>query len=134
MNRYSYEFIAHELVRAQTLRRKAGRLSPKVASVLESMKTHFRMDLPLIRRGKAGQPGYDEVTSRTHNPFAMRAVFERLGFRDVRLQFYHFHCLPPMYERDLPTLFRRASVEMEEPSDWRGHFMASAFLLSGRRP
>ena len=48
--------------------------------------------------------------------------------------FYHYHALPPMLEAAAPELFRRASVAMEDPRDWRGHFMASAFVLVGRRP
>ena len=33
----------------------------------------------------------------------------------------------------MPELFRQASLAMEDPEDWRGHFMASAFLVVGRR-
>jgi hypothetical protein len=45
--------------------------------------------------------------------------------------FYHYHCLPPLMEPAAPTLFRARSVAMEKPEDWRGHFMASAFILAG---
>ena len=51
----------------------------------------------------------------------------------MRTLFYHYHCLPPMFESAMPELFRRASLAMENPEDWRGHFMASAFLVVGRR-
>jgi hypothetical protein len=54
--------------------------------------------------------------------------------KDARLLFYHYHCLPPMLEAQVPELFRRESLRMEDPEDWRGHFMASAFLLVGRVP
>ena len=89
------------------------------------------MDLPPVRRGKESEPGYDEVLSRTHNPFTAREQFERAGFRDVKVLFYHYHCLPPLLESAAPALFRARSVAMEKPDDWRGHFMASAFILSG---
>ena len=36
-----------------------------------------------------------------------------------------------MLEKAAPALFRRESVAMERPEDWRGYFMASAFLLCG---
>ena len=126
-NRYSYELIAKRLV-------PAAALGSEGARALEAMKQHFRMDLPPVRKGKSGEPGYDEVLSRTHNPFELRAQFEAAGFRDVETLFYHYHCLPPMFERDLPELFRRQSVAMEDPRDWRGHFMASAFIVCGKRP
>jgi hypothetical protein len=71
--------------------------------------------------------------SRTHNPLVLKERFAAAGFREVQLLFYHFHCLPPMLEPALPALFRRESLAMEDPHDWRGHFMASAFILAGRR-
>ncbi len=126
-NRYSHELIAKRLV-------PAAALGAAGARALEAMKQHFRMDLPPVRKGKSGEPGYDEVLSRTHNPFELRARFETAGFRDVEVFFYHYHCLPPMFERELPELFRRQSVAMEDPRDWRGHFMASAFIVCGKRP
>jgi len=126
-NRYSYELIAKRLV-------PAGALGGEGAKALEALKQHFRMDLPPVRKGKSGEPGYDEVLSRTHNPFELRAQFEAAGFRDVEVLFYHYHCLPPMFEREMPEIFRRQSVAMEDPRDWRGYFMASAFILCGKRP
>ena len=126
-NRYTHELIAKRLV-------PAGALGPDGAKALEAMKQHFRMDLPPVRKGKSGEPGYDEVLSRTHNPFELRAQFAAAGFRDVEVLFYHYHCLPPMFERELPELFRRQSLAMEDPRDWRGHFMASAFIVCGKRP
>jgi 2-polyprenyl-3-methyl-5-hydroxy-6-metoxy-1,4-benzoquinol methylase len=126
-NRYTHELIAKRLVPASALGREG-------AQALEGMKQHFRMDLPPVRKGKSGEPGYDEVLSRTHNPFELRAQFEAAGFRDVDVLFYHYHCLPPMFERDMPELFRRQSVAMEDPRDWRGYFMASAFIVCGKRP
>ena len=91
------------------------------------------MDMPPVRKGKQEEPGYDQVLSRTHNPLTMKKLFASAGFRDVRLLFYHYHCLPPMLEKELPELFRKESLAMEDPEDWRGYFMASAFLLAGRR-
>ena len=126
-NRYTHDLIARRLV-------PAGALGSEGAKALEAMKQHFRMDLPPVRKGKSGEPGYDEVLSRTHNPFELRAQFETVGFREVEVLFYHYHCLPPMFERELPELFRRQSVAMEDPRDWRGHFMASAFIVCGKRP
>ena len=90
------------------------------------------MDLPPIREGKKDEPGYDQVLSRTHNPFEVCDQFVEAGFRNVRTLFYHFHILPPMFEKQAPDVFRQLSLEMEQnPADWRGYFMASAFLTIG---
>jgi SAM-dependent methyltransferase len=133
LNRYSYRFFLDELVRADRLAAHAGKDEAKVRTALAGLEKQFRMDLPPERRGKAGAPGYDEVLSRTHNPLALRAQFAAAGFNDVRLLFYHYHCVPPMFEAEMPELFRRESLQMEDPEDWRGYFMASAFMVVGRR-
>lgn len=132
LNRYSFDFISSELVRVPALRERVADKA-LLDNVLEQMKDHFRMDLPPIRGGKADEPGYDEVLSRTHNPFELRKKVEQSGFSDVELLFYHYHCLPPMFEKAMPEEFRRQSVAMEDPRDWRGHFMASAFIVTGIR-
>jgi 2-polyprenyl-3-methyl-5-hydroxy-6-metoxy-1,4-benzoquinol methylase len=130
LNRYSHEFFVEELIAPETLAAIGGSESAALAQLRE----RFRTDLPPLRKGKAGEPGYDEVLSRTHNPLVLKERFAAAGFADVRLLFYHFHALPPMLEGAAPQLFRQASLAMEaDPTDWRGHFMASAFILTGKR-
>jgi SAM-dependent methyltransferase len=131
LNRYSYEFFLRELIREEELFRGQGESIRR--QVLEELGRRFRLDVPPVRGGKAGEPGYDEVLSRTHNPLVFRERFTAAGFRDVRLLFYHYHCLPPLCEKSMPDLFRRSSVAMEDPQDWRGYFMASAFIIAGIR-
>lgn len=132
LNRYSYEFFANELIRADG-RRLGPEESELHASALVELRERFRMDQPPIRAGTRGEPGYDEVLSRTHNPLVLRRQFEEAGFRDVEVNFYHYHWLPPMFEAKMPEAYRRASVSLEDPRDWRGYFTASAFVLTGRR-
>lgn len=106
MNRYSYEFLRDELVRPEQLRpRLSNEQSAELTACLEEMKAQFRMDLPPVRKGKKDEPGYDEVLSRTHNPFELRAQFEAAGFRNVRTLFYHFHSLPPMFGAKTKSFF-----------------------------
>lgn len=131
LNRYSYQFFLNELVREREL--FDGQEDTVRRQVLDELGQRFRLDLPPVRGGKAGEPGYDEVLSRTHNPLVFREKFAAIGFRDVRVLFYHYHCLPPLCERSAPELFRRHSLVMENPDDWRGYFMASAFVVTGIR-
>ena len=135
LNRYSRDFFRNSLIDFAGLAAKAADAGERAAleQAVATLDERFRMDLPPVRGGEAGNPGYDEVLSRTHNPFELRARAEALGFADVEVLFYHFHTLPPMLEGAIPRLFRRASLAMENPRDWRGHFMASAFVLVGRR-
>jgi SAM-dependent methyltransferase len=136
LNRYSREFFRSRLMRESVLLASAGDDAESVAleAAVKSLDGQFRMDLPPLRKGYENEPGYDEVLSRTHNPFEMRDLAVQAGLCDVEVMFYHYHALPPMLENAAPALFRRASVAMENPRDWRGHFMASAFILVGRRP
>lgn len=131
LNRYSYQFLKDELILSEASPPNSEDRQT-IAAALDEMQQHFRMDLPPIRTGKAGEPGYDQILSRTHNPLLLKAQLEQAGFCDVELLFYHYHCLPPLFEKENPALFRRLSVAMENPRDWRGYFMASAFLAVGR--
>lgn len=124
LNRYTRELF-NELIGIEEI---PAAQRQAIAPALEALEKQLRMDLPPIRAG------YDEVLSRTHNPLVMRGQMERAGFRDVKLHFYHYHALPPMLERHAPEWFRRRSLELEDPADWRGHFMASAFIVTGVKP
>lgn len=117
LNRYSYELFRDELIRTTD------------EESLAPLRERFRMDLPPVRRGRVDEPGYDEVLSRTHNPFVLAAQMRAAGFADVRPLFYHYHALPPLLAPRPED-----GIALEDPDDWRGHFMASAFLLAGTRP
>ncbi|MFH1318655.1 MAG: class I SAM-dependent methyltransferase [Candidatus Omnitrophota bacterium] len=126
MNRYSCHFIQEELIRLD-------KFNDKIKSSLEEMKQYFCMGSPPIRKGKENEPGYDEVLSRTHNPIVLKNKFEKIGLREVNLKFYHFHALPPIFSSALGDSFVKESLKLEDPDDWRGHFMASAFFVVGKK-
>jgi 2-polyprenyl-3-methyl-5-hydroxy-6-metoxy-1,4-benzoquinol methylase len=135
-NRYSRDFFHDVLIGVSALEAKAANAAERAAldRALVVLDQHFRIDLPPERKGGAGRLGYDEVLSRTHNPFLLRQLAQERRLADVEVLFYHYHALPPILEGEAPELFRRASLATENPRDWRGHFMASAFVLVGRRP
>ena len=133
LNRYSCEFFLDSLVRISEIKDKVKEESAGLEKAIEELKGQFRMDLPPVRAGDNENPGYDNVLSRTHNPMILERQFKTAGLEDVRLQLYHYHCLPPMLERYAPDLFKRESLAMENPDDWRGIFMASAFFVVGKK-
>jgi len=131
MNRYTRDFIRDRLMRVGDAE---GDERAFLERAVESLATTLRTDLPPIRGGKAGEPGYDEVRSRTHVPFELVASMRRAGFVDVECRFCHFHAAPPMTATIDPERFRLRSLALEaDPSDWRGHFLASQFVVIGRR-
>lgn len=138
MNRYSHELFLKRLVPVDKLREAAqaagGDEPAGIEKAFAQLEGMFRTDLPPLRRGKETEPGYDEVLSRGHNPLVLREQFLKGGFKEARLAFYHFHCLPPMVQQHAPEAYRTASLSMEaDPEDWRGLFMASAFFVVARR-
>jgi SAM-dependent methyltransferase len=134
LNRYSHNFFVNDLIRLDELRNKAGDQVDVLDNAMTELASHFSVNIPPIQKGKAGEPGYDEVLSRTHNPLLLKEQFESTGFHDVKLLFYHYHCIPPMFSSGISNLFIRESIAMEKnPSDWRGMFMASAFLIAGKK-
>jgi SAM-dependent methyltransferase len=133
LNRYTYQFFVEELLRLPEVKQGYEHPAGGWELLEEGLKQRFRLDLPPLRRGQAGEPGYDEVLSRQHNPLVLQQQFAAAGFSNIEVLFYHYHALPPMFEAQMPEVFRRASLALENPRDWRGYFMASAFLLSGRR-
>ena len=132
LNRYSRDFFQDRLLDMDGLRQRAGAEREGLDKALQQLDERFRMDLPPVRKGYVTEPGYDEVLSRLHNPFELAQLARAQGLVDVRVLFYHYHALPPMLQACAPELFRRESIAMENPHDWRGHFMASAFILVGR--
>ena len=132
MNRPTSEFLHERLIDIDSLKERCPSETVALDQVQKELDLAFRMDLPPIRKGYENEPGYDEVLSRTHNPFEFKAKAEAVGMTDVKILFYHFHALPPMVAYLLPETFRKESLAMENPYDWRGHFMASAFVLVGR--
>jgi SAM-dependent methyltransferase len=131
LNRYSYDLFVKELIGVP--RSDGAPDGATMRDALAELQTRFRMDLPPIRKGKEGEPGYDEVLSRAHNPLLLARAFSDAGFTKVRTLFYHFHCLPPMLQSRFPEYFLKESLAREDPEDWRGYFMASAFLVAGER-
>jgi 2-polyprenyl-3-methyl-5-hydroxy-6-metoxy-1,4-benzoquinol methylase len=135
LNRHTYEFFTQRLIPVEELRGQATNEEEKsLTEELTQLKSQLRTDLPPIRKGKAGEPGYDQVLSRLHNPLELESLFKGAGFKEVETMFYHFHSLPPQFTKSVQNLFLQSSIDMEkDPRDWRGYFMASAFCIVAKK-
>jgi SAM-dependent methyltransferase len=70
------------------------------------------------------------VASGVHNPLTISTeLLQPAGLELKGLYFYHFHAMPPSLEMRFTQEFRRASWTMENPTDWRGNFLASSFII-----
>ena len=123
-NRYTADFILKDLLRD---------VSPEVKSaVAKDLEPRLRMDMPPRRTSVAegAAPGYDAILSKFHNPFEMVGLFTKHGFENIRLLWYHYHPAMPYLADRMPDLFRKEAIRLEhEPSDWRGYFLCSAFVV-----
>lgn len=131
MNRNTHAFVRDELIGVDEA------ADADEQAFLEQGAAEFaecvRMDLPENRGGA----GYDDTQPRAENPLMLPRKFEACGFEQVEALFYHYHAVPPMCEASDRAMFRRLSMAKEQrlgPKDWRGHFMASSFMLVGRKP
>jgi 2-polyprenyl-3-methyl-5-hydroxy-6-metoxy-1,4-benzoquinol methylase len=128
-NRKTKDFIVEDLLSG---------VDPLVTqAVADDLEHRLAMDQPQIRATVGSEdstselaPGYDAILSKFHNPFELVDVFQRNGFVDAHIHWYHYHPAPPMLEPALGGAFRRAAFALEhDPSDWRGYFLCSAGVV-----
>lgn len=121
MNKYSAEFISRKLV------------NPNM--VPNEVKGAFADDLERLYEVGDVDRIFDSVDDENihsiyHNPLTVAdEVLSPVGLRFNGIYYYHFHVLPPKYEHIIPEEFRRLSWQAENPTDWHGTFMASAFVV-----
>jgi 2-polyprenyl-3-methyl-5-hydroxy-6-metoxy-1,4-benzoquinol methylase len=117
-NRFTYEFIMDDLL--------AGVSGDVKDAAGEFLKTRVDIDIPPKPTGHE---------AKYHNPLDIHQVFEAAGFVDVRVLPFHYHAAMPRFEKEFGAAFRAESIALEnEPSDWRGLFLCSAFVVEAHRP
>lgn len=117
-NRFTYEFIMDDLL---------SDVSPDVRQAAgEFLETRVDVNLP-------PKPAGHEA--KYHNPLEIDQVFQDAGFTNVVIRPFHYHAAMPRLENPLGEAFRRESIALEnEPSNWRGLFLCSAFVVQADRP
>lgn len=137
-NRYTYEFIMEDLLEG---------VSPQLKSIIsKNLRDRLEMNLPtpritgesanLIDSSADGEVlGYDAILSKFHNPFEMIDLFDKIGFKDSKLHWYHYHPAMPHLSKEDPHLFRDEALKLEHNnSNWKGMFLCSAFVIEAINP
>ena len=123
-NRNTLDFILNDLL---------SETGDEIKSLVrKELETRLRMDMPPIRTEleNSKAPGYDAILSKFHNPFEITEQFKKLGFKDIDILWYHFHPAMPYLEKSDPELFRKEAIILErDPTNWRGYFLCSAFVI-----
>ena len=66
---------------------------------------------------------YQNVYSNVNNPLTIKEeIFEKVGLKCEGIYFYHFHALPPIYEKKFPKIFYKESLKLEKPKVGRDIF------------
>ena len=73
------------------------------------------------------------IRSLVHNPLTIAGDMLKIGLKCEGIYFYHYHALPPVFEEIDPLYFRKLSWKIENPTDWRGYLLASAFIIDCKK-
>ena len=68
-----------------------------------------------------------------HNPITIGDEMSKLGLSVEGIYFYHYHAFPPVFETYDRLHFRKFSWKIENPTDWRGYFLASTFIVDCKK-
>ena len=72
-------------------------------------------------------------THTPHNPLTITDEMAKLGLAVEGIYFYHFHALPPVFQNYDEHYYRKISWKIENPLDWKGYFLASAFIIDCKK-
>lgn len=127
MNKYSLNFFLNRVVDIQSLPKNVtGDIARFYGDRMQGHSTIFNNGSPKVRHG--------DMLAKFHNPLTVeKELFKPNGFAVKGLHFYHYHAMPPIFEKKYPRIFRRLSLKMERPDDWRGYLMASAYTVEAQK-
>lgn len=121
-NNYSSELFLNEIINVDGL---PGNLGADVKHFFDPI---FQKKVDAVR--KDDKLIYGDVLAKFHNPLSIdKDLYSPCGFSVRHALFYHYHALPPSFRDRDHNLFNELSMKIEDPYDWRGYFMASAFVI-----
>ncbi|MCH7561823.1 MAG: methyltransferase domain-containing protein [Thaumarchaeota archaeon] len=126
LNNYSKDFFLKQVIDVDSL-------SPTVLKEIDEFYSDTcKADNSIIK--KENKISYTEIKADFDNPLTIENIlFNPCGFNVNNLHFYHYHALPPIFEQKHKDEFRKLSMNLEKPNDWRGYIMASAFVVEATK-
>jgi SAM-dependent methyltransferase len=122
LNNYTKDFL-NEIYEVESLKKEWG-------------KDYDNLTKNFSDRKKNKSKNIDEsgvYSHIPHNPITITSEMAKLGLRVDGIYFYHFHALPPVFENFDQLYYRKISWQIENPEDWRGFFLASAFVVDCKK-
>lgn len=126
LNKYSLDFFLNRVIDLSSLPDDVSE------EVINFYSERLKVEKP--DKKENGKISYTDILAKFYNPLNIEEeLFGPNGFSIVKIHFYHYHVLPPIFENKYPKLFRELSLKMEKPNDWRGYLMASAYVVEARK-
>lgn len=126
LNSYSHDFFLHSLINIR-------KFSINVRNGINDFYLK-KLSIEKTVKKEKDKISYNDVLASFSNPLTIEdELFKPCGFKLDRIHFYHYHALPPIFESKYPSLFKNMSKKMEDPSSWKGYFMASAFVVEATK-
>lgn len=126
LNKYSKDFYMNKILNLKSL-------SPNMLKEVDRFFSDAcKVDNSI--ENKEGKILYTDIKADFNNPLTIEnELFNPCGFIVDKLYFYHYHALPPIFEQKYEKEFRKLSMDLEKPNDWRGYIMASAFVVEATK-
>lgn len=125
LNRYSLGFFLNKVIDTNLLTQDLQ------DEVINFYSERFKVDKPVKK--EKGKIAYTDILAKFHNPLSIKdELFKPCDFSVEDIYFYHYHALPPIFERTHPKLFRELSLGLEKPNNWKGYLMASAYVIEAK--
>lgn len=126
LNKYSLDFFLNRVIDLNSLPEDVR------CEVINFYSERLKVDIPLKKENK--KIAYTDILAKFHNPLSIgNELFSSCGFSVIDIHFYHYHALPPIFENKYQKLFRELSLKLEKSNDWKGYFMASAFVVEAQK-
>ena len=126
LNKYSIDFFLNDVINVDSLD----------ADIKKNVENFYieKLDVDKEIKNKDGKLHYTEILAKFKNPLTIsKELFEPCGFHVDDVLFYHYHALPPVFQDKYPEQFKKLCLKLEDPHDWRGHLMASAFVVEATK-
>jgi len=123
-NKYSYDFIVNKLI-------CFDELSDDIKDEVELFfKQRFKIsnEVQISNESTFYSNG---IIKKFHNPLTIHFNLKQNGFSFMNNYFYHYHALPTYFSNF--DNYNNISSHLENPNDWKGHFLASAFVCETKK-
>lgn len=121
LNKYTYDFYINKLM-------PTSKMSSEVRTDLEKYLASAFLKESIDKQFLTTDD--KQIFSLYHNPLTINEeVLRQNGLILKGIYYYHFHSLPPIFEHLHMKEFRELSAKMENPTDWRGAFLCSTFVV-----